>query len=196
MPRSVASLIEQFVNSGAHWNAAILKLRDQPTTERVYAMMVRRVRRADLTRQVDRAVPQLLARPGLDVIVRGMSIPHYSCWTADAPIAQAVVPGELANAPDASNPVESGYGWTSFARYDRLWADALARSYDPHPRSTRLFLNLTTLSGQRPDAHLLGATMTDCLHVRCSPCRARLSAQWCAPTIPAQILRMLRYIVV
>jgi len=155
-----------FVNTGAHWNAALLKWRDQATAERVYAMMVRSRRCDGLTMQVDRVAPQLLSRPGLDVVVRGMTMPHSRCWENDAPIAQAVVPGHSLTAPDANDPVATGYGWTSFANYDRLWADALRTAYDPHPQSTRVFLNLTTISGQRPDAHLLGAVMNDCLHVR------------------------------
>ena len=95
-------------------------------------------------------VSRLISVPKLDIVYRSMTVPHFECWTASAPVYPAIVL-DLSQ-PSATLPWS--YGWTSFPKYDQFWATALDQAA-PHGQTEDggrvTFLNITEVTGQRID---------------------------------------------
>ena len=118
--------------------------------------------------------------PKLDVVYRSMTVPHFECWKASVP----TVPAQFHDFAEEAG-LSWSYGWASFPLFDRAWAEALDRVAPrgrTHFGGQVVFMNITEMTGQRIDAHLLGPNLDDCLHS--SP-----------PFVPGTWLRMFYHIV-
>ena len=97
---------------------------------------------------------RLMRVPKLDLIYRSMTIGHFACLKAGAPIFPAM-PHEL-NQPAAEESWKSAFGWSSFPYYDKTWSTALDKAAPTgrtHAGGRVVYLNVTEVTGQRIDAH-------------------------------------------
>lgn len=104
---------------------------------------------------------RVLSVPRLTTMYRSIAPSHAHCDDATAPIYPA--------SPFAAHPEYSSWNWQMFGIFSDAWASVIDRLAPDglgggvgSERGRVIYLNVTDMSGQRPDAHKGG---NDCLHV-------------------------------
>lgn len=140
------------LNTGAHWTAPDFDIPHEHDLER-------------LSRAVaSKLFERLVRMPRWSILYRTTSPGHPNCDRASTPVYPAL---PFMNALGEA----ASWNWHSFGRLSDIWADALNQvapdghavdTGDAASRGRVLLLNVTDMTGQRPDAH---RGNTDCLHV-------------------------------
>lgn len=140
------------LNTGAHWTAPDFAVAHESDLEKLS--------RAVATQLFGRIVQM----PRWSIFYRSTSPGHPDCDRASTPVYPALpfinMPGEAAS-----------WNWHSFGRLNDIWVEELDRAApdswatetgDERSRGRVMAINVTDMTGQRPDAH---RGNTDCLHV-------------------------------
>ncbi|SCV68111.1 BQ2448_232 [Microbotryum intermedium] len=153
-------------NSGSHWKSDEFGLNAQDLIDVSQAMI------RDL-------LFELIELPRFDIIGRSTPLTAPGCAYHVAPLDSAP---PIANDSDISSRV-----WQPLDLQNSWWAaemDAIARKGRTKDNSgSVVYMNVTEMSGQRPDARVVGSSdRPDCLH-------------WTLPGVPSVWLRMLWHII-
>lgn len=141
------------VNTGAHWTRGEFDGLQQADIYKLAHGVANKL------------LKKLLAIPKLSVLYRSTTPGHFRCNEATTPVYPAL--------PFNAHEQNGQWGWDTFGHVNDIWAqemDRLAPSgWSSAPGATGsargqvTFLNVTDMTGQRPDAHI---HEKDCLHVR------------------------------
>ncbi|KAM0791788.1 hypothetical protein ACM66B_004051 [Microbotryomycetes sp. NB124-2] len=158
------------LNTGAHWSRICFGVPERDNVLKLSSLVAQAL------------VSDLATRPMLDIIYRSTSPGHPNCEKAFTPVYPAPV-DVFQDHPLHNTTKDNDWNWKQFEDVNEIWKRHFDQVWLEKKGSTALtnrfaYLDVTEMSGQRPDAHKGNG---DCLH-------------WTLPGVPNYWIRMVWHV--